>query len=146
MTYLPDINLWMALAVEGHTHHAEAQAWLGECEEDMLAFCRVTEMGLLRLLTNASVMGRDVLTPEQAWRVRDGFADDDRVVFLPEAPGFDGRWREYSEIRKGGQNFWNDAYLAAFAEAADCTLVTFDRGPWKNGRGRVRVLGADGVR
>jgi toxin-antitoxin system PIN domain toxin len=144
MTYLPDINVWMAIAIESHAHHAEARAWVERSEADTLAFCRVTEMGLLRLLTNGSVLGKDVLTPEQAWRVRDGLSEDDRVVFLPEPADFDRYWRECSEGRKGGANFWSDAYLVAFSEAAECRLVTFAGRLGRRGGKRVRVLGAGG--
>ncbi|MEM0965729.1 MAG: hypothetical protein AAGJ81_06245 [Verrucomicrobiota bacterium] len=58
MSKLLDINSWLALLLEGHSQHAVARAWYES--EDLLAsdlnFCRPTEMGLLRLLTQTKVM------------------------------------------------------------------------------------------
>jgi hypothetical protein len=54
----PDINLWVALTYEGHVHHAVAAAWFGKLPPDAtFAFCRFTQLGLLRLLTTKAVMG-----------------------------------------------------------------------------------------
>jgi hypothetical protein len=39
--------------------------WLAAVREP-LYFCRVTQMALLRLLTNPKVMGTDILTPQDA--------------------------------------------------------------------------------
>jgi predicted nucleic acid-binding protein len=64
----PDINVWVALTYEGHVHHTAAAAWFAELPSDLtLAFCRFTQLGLLRLLTSASVMGDEVMTQPQAW-------------------------------------------------------------------------------
>jgi hypothetical protein len=52
-------------------------------DQDKLAFCRVSELGFLRLLTNAHVLGKDVLSPAQAWRVYGwGSAGDKDVAAL----------------------------------------------------------------
>jgi toxin-antitoxin system PIN domain toxin len=127
MTFLPDVNVWLALAVDGHPHHAAAKSWLDAHPSDALAFCRVTEMGLLRLLTNPKVMRSDALSPAAAWRVRDAFFADDRVTFLAEPPGFDALWRRVSASRQAAPNFWTDAYLLAFSRHAGIRLATFDR-------------------
>src|ERR1035437_4282472 len=54
----PDVNIWIALAAEGHVHHVPARDWFAAQPDGSVAFCRITQMGLLRLLTNSSVMGR----------------------------------------------------------------------------------------
>ena len=54
--------------------------------------------------------------------------DDDRVHYAEEPPRLEDRWREAARHLGSGPNFWTDAYLTAFAEAGDYTLVTFDRG------------------
>ena len=92
-----------------------------------IAFCRITELGLLRLLTNRHVMAGDVLEPRQAWIVYDAWRMDPRVDFVDEPPGFSARWRELGEKIAGGPNAWTDAYLASFAASSDATLVTLDR-------------------
>jgi predicted nucleic acid-binding protein len=54
----PDINVWVALTYEGHVHHTTAATWFTELPPDVtLAFCRFTQLGLLRLLTTAVVKG-----------------------------------------------------------------------------------------
>ena len=55
---LPDVNVWIALAAEGHVHHLPARKWFAAQPTASVAFCRITQMGLLRLLTNSNVMGR----------------------------------------------------------------------------------------
>jgi hypothetical protein len=60
MIYLPDVNVWIALASDQHIHTASATAWLQSVRNEQVAFCRITELGLLRLLTNVHVMGDEV--------------------------------------------------------------------------------------
>lgn len=68
---LADVNVWLATLVESHPHHAAARRWW---REDVLAdgrrpvFCRVTQLGLLRLLTNEQVMGPNRRSLAAAWR------------------------------------------------------------------------------
>ena len=52
MTYLPDVNVWIALAAERHTLHRAARHWFSKLQDEKLAFCRLTQLGFLRLLTN----------------------------------------------------------------------------------------------
>ena len=66
MICFPDVNVWIALAVAEHTHHAAAQKWL-DTGEGSVVFCRVTQMGLLRLLTNQSALGSDTFSTANAW-------------------------------------------------------------------------------
>jgi toxin-antitoxin system PIN domain toxin len=127
MIYLPDVNIWIALTSNRHVHQQIATEWLQGIGQDTIAFCRVSELGFLRLLTNPHVMGKDVLSPAQAWRVYDEWRTDDRVVFLPERAGFSEQWRQLGNQILGGANAWTDAYLAAFAAHANATIVTLDR-------------------
>lgn len=66
MIYLPDVNVWIALAIAEHVHHKPAQGWF-DSSEGGVVFCRVTQMGLLRILTNQHALGTDALTPAHAW-------------------------------------------------------------------------------
>jgi toxin-antitoxin system PIN domain toxin len=127
MTYLADVNFWLALAVDNHVHHATAAEWSRKCSEDHLAFCRITQNGLLRLLTNPHVMGSDVLTSARAWEAYDTLYENRCVRFVDEPVGVEQTWRSHTRHSRKGPNFWTDAYLAAFTAAAGFTLVTFDR-------------------
>lgn len=87
-------------------------------------------MGLLRLLTNSSVMGRGPRTIVQAWETFAQLRADRRLVFAVEPDGVESAWRKLmTQSQSGvGPSSWTDAYLAAFAEAHSFTLVTFDNG------------------
>jgi toxin-antitoxin system PIN domain toxin len=127
MIWLPDVNVWIALTSDRHIHHLTASKWLGASKDLQLVFCRITEMGFLRLLTNPHVMVEDVLDAQAAWSVYETWRSDRRVVFMPEPPGFNARWRQASTRITASPNAWTDAYLAAFAEAEQAAVVTFDR-------------------
>jgi len=42
MTYLPDVNVWIAVAAERHTHHRIARSWFDNLQDKKLAFCGLT--------------------------------------------------------------------------------------------------------
>jgi len=84
-------------------------------------------MAFLRLATNPKVLPDDVLTMAEAWRVYDALAADERVVFAEEPPIVDSAWRKLTQHETFSPNVWTDAYLAAFAQAADLEIVTFDK-------------------
>jgi len=125
----PDINVWVALTYEGHIHHLNARNWFVSLERGArLFFCRFTQLGLMRLLTAESVMGKDeVMTQEEAWRAYDRWLEDERVAFLEEPAGLDIPFRAMTRSRQSATKDWADSYLAAFAVASQLTLVTFDR-------------------
>lgn len=126
-TYLPDVNVWLALASSRHFHAPVCAAWLNGLESAGVAFCRVTQMGLLRLLTTASIMGTDVLTSRAAWRAYRTLLSDPRLRFAPEPPGLDAEWQQLMSQNHPAPKLWTDAYLAAFARTSGMRLVTLDR-------------------
>jgi hypothetical protein len=128
MICLPDVNVWVALIVAEHVDHRAAADWYGGPDWDTLVFSRVTQMGFLRLLTNQHVMGRRVVDAEGAWNLLDRIQQNRNILFAREPAGIEALWRSFKTNRTTGHNFWTDAYLAAFAESAGFTLVTFDRG------------------
>ncbi len=140
MICLPDVNVWLALAVGQHVHHPAAKRWFDGAVDARLAFCRITETGLLRLLTNARVMDGDPLPASAAWRVRDQFFTDSRIVLMREPDGFTERWRETAKAGRIGPNFWTDAYLVRFCASIGSTLVTFDQSLSRQKHCPVRIL------
>ena len=125
---LPDVNIWIALAAEGHVHHVPARDWFAAQPDASIAFCRITQMGLLRLLTNSHVMGRAPRTIIQAWETFGQLRADRRLVFATEPDRVESAWRQLMTQAGVGPSSWTDAYLAAFAEAHSYSLVTFDSG------------------
>lgn len=124
---LPDVNVWLAAIWGRHRHHHTAKRWLDD-EEDDLAVCRVTQMALLRLVTNPAVMGHDALTRRKAWDLVEELMTDPRVEFVTEPDGLVPMWVSFSKRNDRSHLLWTDDYLAAFAHAANAELVTLDRG------------------
>jgi toxin-antitoxin system PIN domain toxin len=121
-----DVNVWLAFSVADHAHHRAAiQAW-GQLRHP--AFCRITQLGLLRLLCNRQVMGSLVFTPPKAWGAWEGLLGSGKVSFHDEPPGLDAKLRSLTGGAIATRDFWTDAYLAAFAMSADLRLVSFDSG------------------
>jgi hypothetical protein len=127
MIFFPDVDVWVALVIAEHACARQAQLWAERVRADEFALSRITQMGLLRLLTNKHVMGADVLTAGGAWRVFDRLTKERNIFFAAEPPGLDSLWRAFTSSGQSGSNFWTGAYLAAFAKATGYTLVTFDR-------------------
>jgi len=123
---IPDINVWLALATLEHVHSSIARRWWQQ-ENRSIAFSRFTQLGFLRLVTTAAAMDGKPLNIAQAWRVYDRFYDDDRVVFIAEAPEVDQRFREKAVGRLASPKIWADAWLLALAQAANGILITFDK-------------------
>lgn len=125
---MPDINVWIALASDRHVHHDPAKDWFETLESGAAAFCRITQMGFLRLITNRHVMGADVVTQKEAWPIYQKLARDQRVTFLNEPPKLGDEWRGLTQGASAATNTWTDAYLAAFASRRGLKVVSFDSG------------------
>lgn len=93
---LLDVNVWLGAAWARHRHHEIAKKWVDQ-QEDELAFCRVTQMALLRLITNPAITGRDVLSRRQAWDAVDQLMADSRVRFLAEPETLVPLWKAFSK-------------------------------------------------
>ena len=125
-SFFPDINVWLAIAAPEHVHAPIARNWW-EQESGAIAFCRLTQLGFLRLMTTPAVMGGKPLSMNNAWRVYDRIYEDDRVAFVPDPPNVDRFFQERAAGRTASPKIWADAWLLAVAEAAEGVLVTFDR-------------------
>jgi predicted nucleic acid-binding protein len=91
-----------------------------------LVFCRVTQVGLLRLLSNPAIMGGDAVDRSQAWRLFAQLWSDERVLRADEPDGLDAVWRAISARDDKSHKLWTDDYLAAIVQAGDLTLATLD--------------------
>lgn len=122
---LVDVGVWLAAIWAGHVHHRVAAKWFDEQANDLL-MCRVTQMSLLRLVSNRSIMGDDVLTRAEAWQVVDRLRTDDRVHWADEPAQLDAVFHAISARDDCGHKLWTDDYLAAFAQASGASLATLD--------------------
>ena len=129
--HLCDSNVWLALTLSEHVHHAATRTWLdGVDTSASVLFCRATQRTFLRLLTNRAVLspyGNPPLTNREAWEVYGAFHADDRIVLRTDEPARLGpRWEEFAVRDSASPKLWMDAYLAAFAVSGGHRLVTTD--------------------
>ena len=123
----PDVNVWVALTYEHHTHHGIAARWFrGLGVDARVCFCRITQLSLLRLLTAKAVMGEDVMSQAESWQIYDRWLEDPRVVYLDEPVGLEQAFRNHSRRRDPAPKDWADSYLLAFASLSGLVLVSFD--------------------
>ncbi len=127
---LADVNVWLATLVATHPHHeAATRWWRAEVVPvgDYVAFCRLTQLGLLRLLSNERVMGPNRMDHVRAWTTVREVAAQANVQFLEEPTGIDEQL-PLCPRRGSSPSFWSDAYLVAFALTGRHRIATFDRG------------------
>lgn len=130
---LCDTNVWLALTLSEHKHHALAREWLDTVDQPAaIHFCRATQQSFLRLLTNATVLGaygNPPLTNAEAWNVYEELLADDRIVLTAVEPaGLEAQWKERALRETASPKLWMDSYLASFAHAGGFQLVTTDSG------------------
>jgi predicted nucleic acid-binding protein len=120
MIYLLDVNALVALGLAQHVFHARVAHWVQSPAFPKLATCSITEIGFVRVLSQAPVYGFAVmqaralllrLKKEQASRVA-FIADDHDVSSLPI-------W-----VKTPRQI--TDGHLAELASAHGAILATLD--------------------
>jgi hypothetical protein len=123
--YLLDVGVWLAALWSRHVHHPAVKTWFDQ-QSQSLVLCRVTQMSLLRLLSNPTVLGTDVASRSAAWDVIDTLQTDKRVTWSDEPAHLEPIWRTMSARDDNSHKLWTDDYLAAFAQAGQLTLATLD--------------------
>jgi uncharacterized protein len=129
ISYLIDINVWLAMTWDGHPQHTSASRWYASVDDSRLLLCRFTMLGFLRLLTNRQVMGDSTTTLATALELYDQWQRDPRVELAPELRATEELFRQALSPHLGqpATKAIADCYLTGFAEAAGACLVTFDR-------------------
>ena len=124
--YLADVNVLFALLWPRHQHHAAAQAWFAEHGYAAWATNSITQLGVIRLLTNP-VVTRGVVSPTAAVSTLAGATshpnhqfwalDKPATTMLSRAP-----------LKVTGHRQWPDLLLLRQAVDHGGRLVTFDSG------------------
>jgi toxin-antitoxin system PIN domain toxin len=135
---LPDVNVWLALSVSHHPHHVRARAYWSEEASAEVGFCRVTMLGLLRLLTQPRVMGAAAMAPSAALDVLQRWQGLPEISLRAEPATLD---TTFERLLQGSlpARLLTDAYLAALALSGGMRLVTFDQ-DFKRFRGLSLLL------
>jgi len=138
---IADANVLLPLLTEGHAHRAPAADWWDACDDGDVGLSLPVRMAILRLLSNARVMGSSVLRPAQAWHAVQSLLDDPRVELLGQIPAAHHTlWYDLVARREPSPDLWTDAWLAALAQAHGCEMVTFDRGFRSFSKLKLRLL------
>jgi toxin-antitoxin system PIN domain toxin len=123
---LPDVNVWLALSAPHHAHHAAAKAYWHDIAHEQVCFCRHTMLGMIRLLCQPKVMKEDVQTTAQGWASWKSLCALPEVALQSEPADLDVHLERFTQQLRWPGPMWPDAYLAAFAQAANLRLVSFD--------------------
>ncbi|MBC7369683.1 MAG: VapC toxin family PIN domain ribonuclease [Undibacterium sp.] len=116
MTWLPDGNVLVALAIDTHEFHGRASRWFARERGDFTT-CAVTQGALLRL---HMTLAQD-RSAEAAWASLAGFAAHARHEFWPEGFGY----TEFKPTPITGAKQVADAWLAELARRKGGGLATF---------------------
>jgi toxin-antitoxin system PIN domain toxin len=88
-TLLPDVNVWLALVFNAHVHHPASLGWFNSLSDETCSFCRLTQLGFLRLANNPKVFPKDAVSVAVAWQLYDTTLTDPRVRFAAEPSGLE---------------------------------------------------------
>jgi uncharacterized protein len=134
---LPDINIWLALAIEEHPHHALARAYWQQTQTDnastfattgapFIWFCRTTMLGMVRLLCQPKAVGAGALGLNAAWHLYQQYRALPQIGLQADTADCESHLSTLLATEKLPSRLWTDAYLAALAQASGLRLVTFD--------------------
>lgn len=148
---LLDINVWLALAVQEHPHHEAARRYWADARTERAAagrsslgpdlwFCRLTMLGLVRLLCQPKAVGPGALDAAAAWSLYARYRALPFVGLLAEPESCDDALQAILHAGPLPPRLWTDAYLAALARSAGLRLVSFDRDFERFGLERCRIL------
>jgi toxin-antitoxin system PIN domain toxin len=123
---IPDVNVWLAFTDSRHAFHLSARKYWEELREDDIAFCRITMLGLMRLATHKKVMQGKPFTNQEIWDIYKAYRSMPIVHFLNEPQGIESHFCNCTNTPSFLHRLWTDGYIASFAMASGCRVVTFD--------------------
>jgi len=120
MTYLLDVNALVALGFIHHEFHHRVATWVRAQQFPPLATCSITELGFVRVLSQAPAYGLTV-TQARALLLRLKKATVAPLTFIPDAHDISHlpAW-----VKTPRQT--TDGHLAELAAASGAVLATLD--------------------
>ena len=125
MIALLDVNVLIALAWRGHTHHFFVWKWFEEQREQGWATCLLTEAGFVRVSCNPAAVGR-AATPSQAIELLRRLKQLGKHSFWPMDTPISELLPESVTGRLQGYRQVTDAVLLASAMRCNGQLATLD--------------------
>ena len=139
---LLDVNVFLALLWPRHDGHAAAHTWFEKGGRRSWATSPLTQLGVLRLLTNPAVTQGAVSAATALDVVAEATRHDGHEFWPLDREIASGLRAVAGRLRGHGQ--WTDAVLLGQALERDGVLVTFDAGlrelAARELRGRILVL------
>jgi predicted nucleic acid-binding protein len=120
MTYLLDVNALVALGIVNHEFHGRVASWIKSSRSQNLASCSITELGFLRVASQAPAYGFAVAQARTLLE-RLKRAASSRFVFLPDAHDI-SHLPNWVRIPKQ----ITDGHLSQLAKANGAILATLD--------------------
>ena len=125
MRYLLDVNLWIALFDDAHTHSARANAFIAR-RAIKIATCPLVENGVIRVLNLPGYGLRGAVGVEQVrLQLKRATTELDHQFWPDDVSILDNSRIDFGKIF--GHNQITDVYLLALAVAHRGALVTFDQ-------------------
>ena len=82
-------------------------------------------------------MQQEMLSQQECWQVYDRWVATGQVGWADEPREIEPLLRALTKSTSASPKTWMDAYLTAFAEGVELTLVTFDRALAAKAKGAV---------
>jgi len=123
---LPDVNVLLALLWPRHEGHAAAHSWFAKSGRQAWATNPLTQLGVLRLLTNLAVT-QGAVSATTALEVLRETTSHAGHEFWPLNREAQAALKPVAAGIKGHQQ-WTDALLVCHAMERHGVLVTFDSG------------------
>lgn len=125
-TYLPDVNVLIALTWPTHVHHAQARRWFDRQARSGWATCPITQLAFVRLSSNAKII-RDAVSPREAVAMLRRLVEQPGHVFWPDEPQIESAG-PFASLSLVGHRQVTDAYLLSLTRHRKGKLATLDRG------------------
>ena len=125
MVALLDVNFLVAMFHAGHIHHEAAHAWFEEHAKLGWATCPITEMGMLRVLSNPTLQLSDARLSQVSQRMI-AFCNHPKYHFWPDSISLAAENTWALQLARGYKQV-TDIYLLALAVRNRGRLVTFDQ-------------------
>jgi uncharacterized protein len=125
-TALLDLNVIVALVWPAHEHHRAAHDWFKSRGRSRWATCPVTQLGLVRLLSNPA-FSPDALSLDQALSLLRTNLNHPLHEFWPDSISVTQSLEHFAQ-HMGGYKQVTDAYLLSLAIRRKARLATFDSG------------------
>ncbi|KPH66680.1 MULTISPECIES: TA system VapC family ribonuclease toxin [unclassified Novosphingobium] len=148
MTYLPDVNVLVALIDPAHVGHEAAHAWFAGTGRRNWATCPLTQNGVIRIIGNPRYPNSAGSPAEASEIMRRLCALDGHQFWGDTVNLLECDFVDTGEIRTSAQ--LTDTYLLALAMTHQGKLATFDRKlslrPVRGGRKALHLIDGAGGR